>query len=64
MALMATEPKVVWELAAELGEEPVWVERDQALWDIKKQLIHRYHSQSLRRFRLEIAGAPCPLVRF
>jgi len=41
---MGTEPKVVWELAAELGEGPVWVERDRALWfvDIKKRQVHRY----------------------
>lgn len=34
----------VWELEAELGEGPVWVERDSALWfvDIKKRQIHRY----------------------
>ncbi|MGE5562057.1 MAG: SMP-30/gluconolactonase/LRE family protein [Bacillota bacterium] len=39
-----SEPKVVLDLAAELGEGPVWVERDRALWfvDIKKQEIHRY----------------------
>lgn len=39
-----TEPRNVWPLAAELGEGPVWVERDQALWfvDIKKQRVHRY----------------------
>jgi len=38
------EPTPVWELQAELGEGPVWVERDQALWfvDIKKQHIHRF----------------------
>ena len=38
------EPRSVWELAAELGEGPVWVERDRALWftDIKKRKIHRY----------------------
>jgi D-xylonolactonase len=37
-------PSPVWELEAELGEGPVWVERDQALRfvDIKKQQIHRY----------------------
>jgi len=42
---MAGEPQVAWNLAAELGEGPVWVERDSALWfvDIKKQQIHRYH---------------------
>jgi len=38
------EPRNVWPLAAELGEGPVWVQRDHALWfvDIKKQQIHRY----------------------
>lgn len=37
-------PSPVWTLEAELGEGPVWVERDQALWfvDIKKQQVHRY----------------------
>jgi xylono-1,5-lactonase len=41
-------PTPVWELAAELGEGPVWVERDQALWfvDIKKQQVHRYDPAS------------------
>ena len=41
---MDIEPKSVWALGAELGEGPVWVERDRALWfvDIKKQQIHRY----------------------
>jgi D-xylonolactonase len=36
--------KVVWDIAAELGEGPVWVERDRALWfvDIKKQQVHRF----------------------
>ena len=38
------EPRPVWELQAELGEGPVWVERDRALWfvDIKKHEIHRF----------------------
>jgi sugar lactone lactonase YvrE len=41
-------PLDVWDLAAELGEGPVWVERDRALWfvDIKKQHIHRYDPAS------------------
>ena len=45
---MAGEPRAVWELAAELGEGPVWVARDRALWfvDIKKQQIHRYDPAS------------------
>lgn len=46
--MMTAEPKVVWELAAELGEGPVWVERDSALWfvDIKKQQVHRFDPAS------------------
>ena len=45
---MGNEPKVVWELAAELGEGPVWVQRDEALWfvDIKQRQIHRYEPAS------------------
>jgi sugar lactone lactonase YvrE len=43
-AEMTEAPRNVWELAAELGEGPVWVERDRALWfvDIKKHQVHRY----------------------
>ena len=42
--MMASEPEVVWKLEAELGEGPVWVQRDRALWfvDIKKQQVHRF----------------------
>jgi len=45
---MAVEPRVAWGLEAQLGEGPVWVERDHALWfvDIKKQLIHRFDPSS------------------
>ena len=41
---MDQEPRPIWDLKAELGEGPIWVERDQALWfvDIKKQQIHCY----------------------
>jgi sugar lactone lactonase YvrE len=41
---MASEPEIAWEIGAELGEGPVWVERDQAVWfvDIKKPAIHRF----------------------
>lgn len=36
-------PEPLWPLQAELGEGPVWVSRDQALWfvDIKRKKIHR-----------------------
>ena len=41
---MTTEPVSVCPLGAHLGEGPVWVERDQALWlvDIKGQQVHRF----------------------
>lgn len=41
---MPSEPKSVWNVAAALGEGPVWVERGRALWftDIKGPKIHRY----------------------
>jgi sugar lactone lactonase YvrE len=42
------QPKNVWNVAAELGEGPVWVERDKALWftDIKKRKVHRFDPAS------------------
>ena len=41
---MSREAHLVWEVGATLGEGPVWVERDEALWfvDIKLQKIHRF----------------------
>lgn len=46
--MAATEPKAVWEIHAELGEGPVWVERDSTLWfvDIKRHQVHRFDSAS------------------
>jgi xylono-1,5-lactonase len=41
---MMGEPVSVWDVGAELGEGPVWVARDRALWftDIKRRKVHRY----------------------
>jgi D-xylonolactonase len=41
-------PMPVWELEAQLGEGPVWVERDRALWfvAINEQRIHRFDPAS------------------
>ncbi len=41
--MTASTPSNVWNISAELGEGPTWVERDQALWfvDIKGPRIHR-----------------------
>lgn len=48
---MTAEPKVAWNLAAELGEGPVWVERDRALWfvDIKTHQVHRFDPATRER---------------
>ncbi|WP_191992975.1 SMP-30/gluconolactonase/LRE family protein [Sphingomonas parva] len=45
---MSAAPESVWGVGAELGEGPVWVERDRALWfvDIKRQKIHRFDPAS------------------
>lgn len=42
------EPRVAWDVGAQLGEGPVWVERERALWftDIKKQKLHRLDPHS------------------
>ncbi len=44
MTLRTTDPVSVWTLGAQLGEGPVWVGRDAALWfvDIKGHRVHRY----------------------
>jgi xylono-1,5-lactonase len=41
---MSREAHLAWETGAQLGEGPVWVERDSALWftDIKRQRVHRF----------------------
>ena len=41
---MGREAHLAWEVQAELGEGPVWVARDEALWftDIKRQKIYRF----------------------
>ncbi len=44
MAVATSPPRSIWSLGAKLGEGPVWVERDRALWfvDIKKKRVHRH----------------------
>jgi len=41
---VAAAPELVWDVKAELGEGPVWVARDRAVWfvDIKGHRLHRY----------------------
>lgn len=42
------DPVCIWPLEATLGEGPVWVAREQALWftDIKQRKIHRFDPAS------------------
>ncbi|MBB3062403.1 SMP-30/gluconolactonase/LRE family protein [Microbulbifer rhizosphaerae] len=44
MQQLQMEPECVWPAAATLGEGPVWVAREQALYwvDIKRSVLHRY----------------------
>jgi sugar lactone lactonase YvrE len=48
MTIMTSGPELLWDLGAELGEGPVWVERDQALWftDIKRRKIYRFDPET------------------
>jgi len=50
IADMSTDAKVecVWDLGAQLGEGPIWMAQEQAIWfvDIKGKQIHRYHEPS------------------
>jgi len=45
---MTREAHLAWEVGAQLGEGPVWVESDKALWftDIKGQKVHRFDPES------------------
>ena len=45
---MGSEPQLLWDVGAELGEGPVWDQRDRALWftDIKRQQVHRFDPAS------------------
>jgi len=49
--MQASEPRAVWELGAELGEGPIWVAQDAALWftDIKGPKIYRLDPASGER---------------
>lgn len=63
MTLRTTEPESVWTLGAQLGEGPVWVARDAALWfvDIKGHKIHRLDPASRDKRSWDSPG-PCGFV--
>jgi sugar lactone lactonase YvrE len=56
--------QVVWPLAAELGEGPVWLEREQALWfvDIKGRALHQYIPGTDARYSYPLPGQPSFVV--
>lgn len=54
----------VWELDALLGEGPVWLADEAALWfvDIKRGRLHRFMPESGERLSLETGGNPSFVV--
>jgi sugar lactone lactonase YvrE len=59
-----SEPECVWPLGALLGEGPVWVPADDALWfvDIKRSHIHRFDPASGATKTFEAPESPGFLV--
>lgn len=55
---MAVTVECRWDLGAALGEGPVWVARDHALWfvDIKQRQLHRYDPASGERRSVAAPG--------
>lgn len=57
-----SEPKVVWEIPAELGEGPLWVESENAVYwvDILSKKVHRYgltdQSKKTWKFDIEVTS--------
>lgn len=60
----AIEPRLVWPVAATLGEGPAWIGRENALWfvDIKGGRVHRYDPATDERQSFEVGGMPSFLV--
>ncbi|SDA35032.1 SMP-30/gluconolactonase/LRE family protein [Sphingomonas sp. NFR15] len=58
------EPRLVWPVAATLGEGPAWIGRESALWfvDIKGGKVHRYDPASDDRQSFEVGGMPSFIV--
>jgi sugar lactone lactonase YvrE len=59
-----TQVQCIWDAGATLGEGPVWVAREQALYwvDIKGGYIHRFTPASGARRSWSTAEQPCSLV--
>ena len=61
---MTVAPDVAWRLDAQLGEGPLWLAREAALYfvDIHRGDIHRYHPDSDDRQTLHVGGSPSFIV--
>lgn len=57
-------PECIWDLKAQLGEAPIWVESEQALYfvDVFGQKIHRYDPASDTKLSWDSPGKPCFIV--
>lgn len=62
---VTVEAVLVWPLQATLGEGPLWVASERALWftDIKKGLVHRYQPAGDLRETFVLGGQPGFIVR-
>ena len=60
MMISTLQPQCVWAVGTELGEGPVWVEREHALYfvDIDGHRVHRYHPASGKKTSWEMPGPP------
>ena len=58
-------PECVWPVEAELGEGPLWVPSEQALWfvDIKRKHIHRYEPATGAKKTYDAPESPGFIVR-
>ncbi len=58
--MVKAQVREVWAVGAELGEGPVWVERESALWfvDIKGCRLHRWRPSSGERHSWNTAAPP------
>lgn len=54
------EPECVWDVGAQLGEGPIWVVREKALWftDIKKKKLHRFDPVAGKRDSFDAPAPP------
>lgn len=59
-AAVAPMAEPVWPVGAILGEGPVWVAAEQALWftDIEGRALHRYHPASGAQQSFAVGGRP------